>query len=145
MKPFGQSSEAFMQWSPPIPASVTYTLIGSLLAGPTTVLFSACVRGILVNLFKNSVNSIHSIPCLMLVAGVVTTCDMWSIWMNILKNPFRPFQVTVHMPRERGGVPMHNQPRIILMHNNPSSVISIRIILSWLCMDRRTLTDANCI
>jgi len=28
---------------------------------------------------------------------------------------------------------MHNQPRIILMHNNPLRVISIRIILSWLC------------
>jgi len=38
---------------------------------------------------------------------------------------------------------MHNQPRIILMHNNPLRVISIRIILSWLCMDRGTPANAS--
>ena len=92
------------------------------------------------------VNSIHftrfSHTLLILVAGLAATCVRHP--MSHPRNAFskfHPFYTT--KPGGRGGEPMHNQPRIILMHNNPLRVISIRIILSWVCMDRGVPANAS--
>jgi len=65
--------------------------------------------------------------------------------MDNLMNLCCPFRAIFHKPKgkERGGEPIHNQPRIILMHNNPLRVISIRTILSWLRMDRGITANAS--